>query len=371
MLKLLILILISLPVFGATMPEEQASNFHFQMTAVTQDHDRFDSPYQGKNSLQPIAESATSLTWSIFAGQRLWRGGEIYVDPELVGGSGFSHTLGIAGFPNGEIYRVDDASAKWNLSRLYFNQTIELGDEKEQVPDEKNQLATRVAVRRFTFLIGKFALNDFFDNNIYSHDPRTQFLNWTFMDNGAWDYAADTRGYSWGLYLLLNQPGWALRFASTLVPLYANQMQMDYNFPAHRGDNLEFEYRYEWMELKGAVRLLAYENIANMGNYRQTLDTQPSNPDVTLTRDRRTKYGFGLNAEQELTNDLGAFFRAGWNDGHTETWAFTEIDRMISMGFSLKGLRWFRPDDTVGVGFTVNLLSSDHRDYLAAGGMDS
>lgn len=357
--------------------EEQSSNFHFQTTSVTQNHGPFNSPYEGNNSVSPtiagnsmtpVSESATSLTLTIFGGERLWRGGELYVNPELIGGTGLSHTLGTAGYPNGEIYRVDDSNAKWNLSRLYFKQVIGLGGEQEQIPDDKNQLATQVDVRRLTVAIGKFSLNDFFDNNLFSHDPRTQFLNWSFMDNGAWDYAADTRGYSWGIYLEFNQPRWAVRAASVMVPRYANQLEMDKNVPSHRGDNLEFEYRYKISDSKGVARVMAYENIANMGSYRATLDTSASGMDVTRTRDRRTKYGFGLNLQQEITENFGAFSRLSWNDGHTETWAFTEIDRTMSLGVNANGRLWRRPSDNAGLGFVVNLLSDDHRDYLAAGG---
>lgn len=364
----LIYIIAGLLACQVVMADEQSSNLHIQSTIVSQEHGDFSSPYSGQNSLSPSYDNQTSITWTVFGGLRLWRGAEFYVNPELAGGSGFNKTTGVAGFPNGEIYRVDDPSPKWNLARLYLKQSFGFGGEQEQIKDDKNQLAGTIDLQRLTVIAGKFALNDFFDSNIYSHDPRTQFLNWALMDYGAWDYAADTRGYSWGLFLELNQPKWAIRFASVMVPLKANQMEMDTNFPAARGDNLEFEYRYSMSELPGVSRLLLYENHANMGNYRTTINTPTYNMDVIQSRSMSMKYGIGLNVEQAITNELGGFLRASWNDGHTETWAFTEIDRSLSIGLSLKGTGWKRERDTAGVALIVNGLSDDHKDYLAAGG---
>jgi len=348
--------------------DELPTTLHTQMTAVSQDHGPFTSPYQGQNSLQPIHESATSVTWTIFGGVRLFPGLEVYVNPELAGGTGLSHTEGIAGFPNGEIYRVDDPSPKWNLARLFVKQTFGWGEDSEIFQDGKNQIADKEKVRRITVVLGKFALNDYFDNNTFSHDPRTQFLNWAFMDNAAWDYAADTRGYSWGAYLELNQAHWTLRWATVMVPLKANQMEMDKDFPVQRGDNLEYEYRYALGERAGTARLLAYQNIANMGNYRETIDTPAAGMDITHTRGRSRKYGFGLNLEQEINANFGVFSRLGWNDGHTETWAFTEVDRTASLGGTWKGTTWKRSKDLTGIALVFNWLSDDHRDYLANGG---
>lgn len=353
---------------ATAMAEDASSNLHLQSTAVSQEHGDFPSPYSGQNSLTPGADNQTSLTMTVFYGLRIWPGAEFYVNPELAGGSGFNKTTGIAGFPNGEIYRVDDAGPKWNLARLYLKQTFGLGGNQEQIKDDKNQLAETVDIQRITVAAGKFALNDFLDNNTYSHDPRTQFLNWALMDHGAWDYAADTRGYSWGIFFEYNQNKWAVRFASVMVPAQANQMGMDTNVPAARGDNLEFEYRYLLSERPGIARLLLYENHANMGNYRTTINTPAFGLDVTKSRSMSAKYGVGLNTEQVIASDLGSFLRASWNDGHTETWAFTEIDLSFSVGLSLRGSRWKRENDTVGLALIGNGLSQDHRDYLATGG---
>jgi high affinity Mn2+ porin len=345
------------------------ANFHFQNTEVSQQHGSFNAPYSGQNSLSPSGDNQTSTTTTIFAGFRLSKNTELYLNPEMSGGSGFNKTQGIAGFPSGEIYRVDDPNPKWSWARMYLKQIFELGGDQEEFKDDKNQLAAKYDQHRFTVVLGKFALNDFFDNNTYSHDPRTQFLNWALMDNGGWDYASDTRGYSWGLYLEYNEADWALRFSSVQVATQANQMKMDSNFPTMRGDNLELEWRYKTSGLPGATRFLLYENHANMGNYLQAINTaQGGTPDIVQSRSPSVKYGFGVNLEQAFDHELGGFLRTSWNNGQTETWAFTEIDQALSLGVSSKGSKWRRANDTFGIAFIWNEISSDHKGYLQAGG---
>jgi carbohydrate-selective porin OprB len=281
--------------------------------------------------------------------------------------------LGIAGFPNGEIYRVDDPSIKLVMSRLYFQQIWGFSGETEHFDSAQNQLAGDVAKKRFTFVVGKFSLTDFFDHNAYSADARNQFMNWALFTNGAWDYAADTRGYTWGVYGEYNQDEWAVRAASVLEPKYPNQSEMDMRIGRAHGDEAEAEWRYARGDHPGKLRLLGYMNHADMGNYQDAIDQgllADTTPNIATTRSYSLKYGFGLNLEQALTTNLGFFARAGWNNGTTETWAFTPIDRMASAGFSLKGTRWARPQDTVGVAGITNGLSPEHRQYLAAGGLD-
>lgn len=348
---------------------DEVWSLHGQDTVVTQGHGSFTSPYSGQNSLNPGNEIRTSETGTLFLGRRLWSSGAMYVNPEISAGSGFSHTQGIAGFPNGEIYRVDTPAPKLNLARLYVVQTFGFGDEKEQIEPDKNQLASTVSARRLTVIGGKFSLSDFFDGNAYSHDPRTQFMNWSLMDNGAWDYAADTRGYTWGIYLEYNDPRWAVRFCRVLMPTVANGLELDTDTANAYGDNLEFESRHTWWEHPGKVRVLAYWNHAHMGNYANATFNPIYNTDITQTRRYSSKWGWGLNFEQEITSDLGLFSRIGWNDGHNETWVFTEIDRTASIGVSLKPAFIGRPQDTLGAAFVINGLSSEHADYLNAGGL--
>jgi high affinity Mn2+ porin len=353
--------------FSAHSETTAPYNFHFQFTTVSQEHLRIKSPYAGQNSLSSTVDFKSSLTATIFTGARIAHGTEVYFDPELSGGKGFNQLNGIAAYPNGEIYRVDEPSPNWNMARLFLKQTFEFGGTKEKLENQAHQIAEIYDQRRLTVVVGRFALTDYFDSNTYSHDPRTQFLNWALMDSGAWDYASDARGYSQGLLLDWHEEHWSLRYAGVMVSQKANGLYMDPISPTLHSDNLEFESRYELSDRPGAIRVMAFRNRANMGEYRTAIN-QGSPPDINKTHSKRIKYGFGLNAEQELANDLGAFSRLSWNDGQSETWAFTEIDLSLSLGLSLKGTRWSRPADFFGMAFVFDGLSNDHRDYLAAGG---
>jgi high affinity Mn2+ porin len=353
-------------------PDHSDWNEHFQATSITQTHNAFHSPYSGALSVTPTYEVPTSGTATLFIGHKLWKDAYAFTNPEESMGGGIAQTHGIAAFPNGEIYRVDDPSPKTNLSRLFIEQDFGLGGEKEKLEDDINQFARSVDVERVILVAGKFSLNDYLDQNAYSHDPRTQFFNWALMDTGAWDYSADTRGYTWGIVTELHLTNWSYRVALVQVPKIANGMMLDGDLTRAHSENLEVEYRHKFSNHPGRVRLLGYMNQADMGNYRLAIDQAAANhvtPDITQTRSYSTKYGFALNIEQELTPDLGLFSRIGWNDGATETWAFTEIDRSFSVGLSLKGTRWHRADDVFGFAIIVDGLSKDHEDYLAAGGL--
>jgi high affinity Mn2+ porin len=225
-------------------------------------------------------------------------------------------------------------------------------------------------VDRFTIKIGRFTATDIVDDNRYSHDPRFQFLNWSLMYNGAWDYPANVRGYTDGFALELTRKWWTLTYGIVAEPSFANGAPLDPHILAAHGQMLELEQRYELWERPGTIRFLGYMNNAHMGKYREALAEMPVDPNVTLTRAYRIKYGFGMSWDQEITKDLGVFSRLGWNNGQTETWAFTEIDSTACLGVVLKGKHWCRPDDVIGLGGAVNGLSDAHRDYLAAGGLD-
>jgi high affinity Mn2+ porin len=346
-----------------------AWTLHTQATTISQGNFAFHAPYSGTNSLSSESEARTSFTSTEFIGRRLWAGGSFYFNPEIIAGQGLSQTRGIAGFPNGEIYRVDDPSFKLVMSRLYFQQIWGLSGETEHLDSGQNQLAGDVAKKRATLVAGKFSLVDFFDHNAYSADARNQFMNWALFTNGAWDYAADTRGYTWGVYGEYNQPDWAVRAASVLEPRYPNQSEMDMRVGRANGDEVEAEWRYAGGDHPGKLRVLAYANQSDAGSYSDALSLSPANPDISRTRSYRTKYGFGLNLEQTITPDLGLFSRAGWNNGTTETWAFSEIDRTFAAGLSLAGAKWGRAADRVGLAVVVNGLSPEHRQYLAAGGL--
>jgi high affinity Mn2+ porin len=343
-------------------------SYHFQLTGISQTHQAFDVPYSGQNSLKPIFESKLSVTSTLFLGRRLWQGGEIYFDPELSGGAGLSQTLGVGGFPNGEVYRVGDPEPVVFLARLYLRQHFSLADDSEYSKPDQNQLSGYIPRSRITLTAGKFSLTDLFDDNAYSHDPRTQFMNWALMSHGAWDYAADTRGYTYGIAAELHMHDWSLNFAAALVPKEANGAQFDTHIADAHSFNLEFVKAYSLFGQTGNLHLVGFVNSANMGNYRKAIETPDSIPDVTKTRSYSTKYGFALAIEQPLSEDAGLFFRASWNDGKTETWVFTEIDRSVSLGVSSKASFIGRKEDVVGAALVLNGLSQDHRDYLAAGG---
>jgi high affinity Mn2+ porin len=350
-------------------PKDEKWSIHAQATSIGQAHDSFHAPYSGKNSLDPHSEAKASLTGTVFLGLKVRKGLELYVNPEIAGGEGFSGVLGMAGFPNGEITRVTSATPKPYLSRAFIRQTWSSGDSKDPIAGGPNQFAGRQPVSRFTVTVGKLAVSDFFDDNAYSHDPRTQFMNWSIMYNGAYDYPADTRGYTWGGVMEIEKRRWAFRMGSFLVSTYANGLPMDRHFRRNNGEVAEFELKHSLRGEPGKVRFLAYVNHANMGTYQLALEERPQNPDITQTRRSDTaKYGLGLNLEQALNSDVDAFLRAGWNDGKTEAWMFTEIDRTLSGGLQILGRHWRRAEDVIGVAGVRNGISPDHREYLAAGG---
>ena len=344
--------------------------FHAQSTYIPQGYGRFSARYTGPLSLVPVHQEEDSKTATLFLGVRAWKGGDLYANPEASGGAGVSSASGMAGFPNGEITRVGTREVKEYWARIFLRQTFNLDGDVEQVEDDLNQIAGTRNAHRFTITLGKFSVLDVFDINPYAGDPRSEFMNWALMANGAWDYPADTRGYTAGVAVDYRFGVWSVRAGSFLMPEVANGPILDKRIRKARGEVLELENRYSINGREGAVRILSFVNHAAMGRYRQALDLQPAFPDVTATRQPgRVKYGFGLNMTQSITGSVGAFMRLGWNDGHTETFAFTEIDRTANVGLSVKGTRWHRPDDNFGIAGLVNGLSRDHRDYLAAGGL--
>jgi high affinity Mn2+ porin len=357
-----------------TQQEPERWNLFYQATSIGQYHGTFSSPYSSPFSLQDYPERDVSLTTTLFFGLRLEKNTELYFDPEIAGGRGFSGVNGLANSSNGELPRVASATPKPYLARLYVSHDFGFGSETEAVESDENQLAGRRPVKRYTVVVGRFTLTDFFDNNRYSHDPRTQFMGWAVMYNGAWDYPADVRGYTWGWMHEFHSRNWSFRYASAAMPRVANGLRFDRRLFRNRGDVFEGEYRAAIKRHPGVIRLLGYLNHADAGNYAEAiLQAQKSGtlPDVISTRRNGTlKYGFGINIEQEITKDIGVFSRLGWNDGKTESFAFTAIDRLATGGVSVSGRRWHRPSDTVASELTVSGLSGVHALYLAMGGHD-
>ena len=344
-------------------------NLHFQATVVSQAHPGFSASYTGKNSMQPDAESATSIVTDLFAGLRLWKGAEIYFQPELTGGFGLSTTTGVAAFPSGEVYRVGDPKPVIIPARLFLRQVIGLGGGNVGVEGGPNQLAGSRDRDALILTVGKFSTPDFVDKNPYAYDPHTQFLSWGLWASAAYDYPADTRGYTWGVVADLSIDWWSVRGGMFLEPQYSNLMPMEWRIDKARGLALEFEARYTLGGRAGAARLLGFLNDARMGSYRQATEDPRFGLDVTATRKfGRTKEGFAASINQDFGGGLGGFARVSYDDGSTETWAFTEIDQSLGLGLVQSGSRWNRPSDDAGVGLVISGLSTLHRKYLAAGG---
>jgi high affinity Mn2+ porin len=339
---------------------------HFQDTFVLQGVPGFHSPYQISTSLTPNQLRETNSD-TLFLAYCPWQGGSVVVDPEYSQGIGLSHSYGAAGFPNGEAQRASDIQGKIDISRIYIRQVFGLGGEIEPVADAENQLAGPQDVSRFVVQFGKFALPDNIDDNTYSHDDRTQFLNWSIFESGAWDFPADSKGYTYGLYLEFNQKSYTLRFATAQVPRVPDGLALDNQFWRRFGDVLELETRFQINGHPGKLRTLGFLNKTNSATYQDLVDHPGADP-LRLRADR-LKYGGAVTGEQELVADLGAFFRLSINDGQTQSWSFTDIDRTAAIGLSLKGSRWSRPDDTVGLAGAINGITREHQEFFAAGGI--
>jgi hypothetical protein len=360
-------------------PDSSAKwSFHFQLSIVNNWHGHYHFPYAGALSLDSNAESKLSMTSTLYIGRKLWRNAFVYFCPEITGGLGLSGTHGMAGFPNGEIYRVGNPTPTPLVSRLYFQQLFPLpGTSYEMREDGLNQLPGRIPSSRIAVSVGKFCVADFFDANVYNHDARTQFLNWSMMAAGAWDFPADTRGYTYGGTVELIKPKWAVRYSIVAVPETANGLDMDLNLARENGQTLEYERHYAIGSRPGTVRVDAFRNSSTAPRYRDALNEMAHGDsellraftgDTAGPRFGQIKYGFSVNLEQNLADDLGAFLRCSWNDGKTAAWAFTDIDQSLQLGINMRGDRWKRPNDNFGIGGAINGISKDHRDFLAAGG---
>ena len=368
-----ILLLGSFPGFGQDSLSQRV-NLHFQSTYIYQYKPAFSAEYSGPNSIGNAMEKQNSVTATMFIGVRLWRGAEVYINPEIAGGSGLSGAFGMSASTNGESFRVGDPSPTLYLARGVFKQTFALGNKYDTLDENVvNQLRCRDPRRFIRICIGKFSLGDYFDNNDCSSSPRNQFMNWALMSNSAWDYAANLRGYTEGFVGILQWDKMSYKIGVVTEPLVANGPDLNTDFSKARGTNVEVDRTYSLRGQGGHIRLLGYYNVANMGTYKTALQNaidSGNTPNVIATRkDGNTKTGLGLNADQHLADYLSLFARIGWNDGKTESWAFTEADRTLSVGASLSGLKWKRKEDVIGLAFVANGLSDDHKNYLAKGGL--
>jgi high affinity Mn2+ porin len=357
---------------AAAADDDAVWTVHGQLTTVVQGDGGFHSPYQGVNSLSGNAQVRETISTTGFFGYRLpWQGGALYFDPEFNQGFGLSRSVGVDGFVNGEAVKAGFDTPKPNVARLFVRQVFGLGGEQEKIEDDKNQLAATEDVRRVTVTAGKFSPSDLFDANKYAHDPRADFLNLSLWEAAAWDYPADSKGYTDGVAVEVNDPGWALRFGWFLEPRIANTRDLDPRFLKRYGTAAELELPHRWWGEPGTLRTLAFLNRAPMANYDQALALVAGTgaaPTLAPVRRDKWKAGVALNLEQALTDELGLFSRLSWNDGRTEGWAFTDIRESASLGLSLKGKNWGRADDTVAIGAAVNDISRAEAKFFAAGG---
>lgn len=357
----------------AQAPDTENWNAKFQSTYVWQAKQPLNAPYSGANSLSPQKEKSYSFTATAAFGARLWPGSEFYFNPEAAQGVPLSRLTGLGGFTNGEIARTSGPNLTIYRARLFMRQSWGFGGGEEKVESDMNQLAGVVDKRRLVLTVGNLSVTDIFDDNTYSHDPRTQFLNWSIMTHGAYDFAADARGYSTGVALEYFHDDWAFRAGRFAQPKEPNQLKLDYGLDKHYGDQIEVEHAHTLAGKAGKLRVLAFRNYAKMSRFDDALAIGAATstlPDINTVRFmNQAKRGIGVNLEQALSANLGVFARAMWADGQTETYAFTEIDQSVSGGVVVKGAAWRRGKDVVGVAFASNGLSRAHRNYLAAGGL--
>lgn len=348
--------------------EQQNWNFHVQNTDVLQNSFAFPARYSGPNSLNSQGELRESLSLDLFSGVRLWPGAEAHGDLLAWQGFGLSDTLGVEGFPNGEAFRLGTKVPDANLARLFIRQVIGFGGEQEEVDDDQLQLAGKQDVSRLTLTVGRYSAKDIFDNNAYANDPQTQFMSWAFMANEAWDYPADSLGFETGLAAELNEPKWTLRYGFFQMPKFSNGTGQDENYLKAWGMVTELERRYTLGDHPGTVRVLGYLNRAHMGSYAIAVGRPERPADIEATRAYRSKYGFGLNIEQEVWKDVGVFSRMGWSDGRNEAWCFSDVDHTANFGVSVKGEAWCRTNDTFGIAGALNDISHVHQEFFENGG---
>jgi len=352
-------------------------NVHGQTTYINQRYNAFNSPYQGQNSLLP--QKSMSYTWSgtLFFGARIASNTDIYFNPEVVSGVPFSGLTGLGGPVNGEATRAQGAQAHFYSARAFLRQTINQDGDKVELANDANQISQIVSSNRFVITAGQFSTLDIFDDSKYAKDPRVQFMNWGNMTYLSYDYAADARGYSWGLAGEWYRDNWVFRASRMLTPKDPNGRDLNWQIFNSYGDQIEVERQHSIGDLPGKVSVLGYRNRMVMArftdatNYLIANNAQGTQAILNVRNTSQVKTGIGLNAEQALTKDMGIYMRAFTSDGHTETMAFAEADSSLSVGMGINGESWGRAKDTIGVSAMLNGISSNRRAYLQAGGISN
>jgi high affinity Mn2+ porin len=347
-----------------------------QANFIFQAHTPFHSPYAGTNSFQSRVETtALSRVLTLYTGVKLTRWTEFIFDAEEAGGKGLSNALGIAAFPNLDVVRNPSLSQDVYAARYFLHYTVPLTADRVEEEPNPFYLQDSIPRQRIEFTMGKMSLVDFFDLNAVGSDSHLQFTNWAIDNNGAYDYAANTRGYTIAAMLSYAGPKFEAHYAEALMPTVANGIDLEADLRRARADNLELEWKPQWFQgLDTHIRPLAYLNHANMGDYGQAIAAYQQGvdkvPDITLYRHQDSlKQGFGINLEQALPANFRAYFRAGWNEGHKESFAYTEMNSTVSFGFELLGDGWGRKEDQLGSAFETGGISTKHREYLALGGL--
>jgi high affinity Mn2+ porin len=355
----------------APAPADQIWAIHGQATVTAQATPAFHAAYSGPNSLFAGGQGRETADITLYAGLRLWRGAELWINPEVDQGFGLSDTFGVAGFPSGEAYKVGARDPYLKLPRLFVRETIDLGGESQSVDPDLNQLDGRQTADRIVVTLGKFGVTDLFDTNGYAHDPRSDFMNWTLIDTGTFDYAADAWGYTYGAAVEWYQGPWTMRAGVFNLSTTPNSPDLVSNFSQFQ-TVLELEQRHRWFGRDGKMAVTGFMTRGRMGSFedalrRAALTGQPA--DITAVRRYQGRGGVSVNVEQGLTDDLGLFIRAGLADGHKEAFEFTDVDKSIAAGLSLKGKAWGRGDDVVGLAGVVNGVSKVEERFFDAGGL--
>ena len=364
-------LLAAVPLGARAAEDDEPFALQAQTTLVYQANGAFRSPYSGANSLKAVSEGRETWDATLYAGARPWRGAESWINPEVDQGFGLSNTLGVAGYLSGEAYKVGAARPYLKLQRLFFRQTIDLGGKVETVESDQNQMAGARTADRLVVTAGKLGVPDIFDSNNYAHDPRHDFLNWSLLDTGSFDYAADAWGYSIGAAAEWYVGAWTLRAGLFDLSDVPNSTKLDARFLQYQTD-LEVERRYRIGGHDGSAKLTGFLNRGRMGAYGDAIAVaartgQPA--DTAIVRHYASRSGLSLDIQQEISPVLGGFVRTGLSGGAREPYEFADIDRTIAAGLSLKGSGWRRGGDTLGLAVVVNGISDAHQRYLAAGGL--
>jgi high affinity Mn2+ porin len=351
--------------------EPESWAIHGQGTNVWLLQPAFRSPYQGPHSLSPDANGRETVDVTLYAGFRPWPGAEIWINPEVDQGFGLSNTFGVAGYPSGEAFKLGKVEPYFLVQRGFLRQTINLSGETEKLEPGLNQLGGTQTANRVVFTVGKFSVVDIFDTNIYAHDPRNDFLNWSIIDQGAFDYAANAWGYTYGGAAEWYQDWWTVRAGIFDLSQFPNSTAL-YSGLGQGQFVAELEERHNLWDQPGKLKFLYWLTRGYLGTYLDAISfgaATGQTPSPRAVAHYQTKGGFGLNLEQQIATDFGFFVRASISQGTVEEVDFTDINKSISAGISLTGSRWGRPDDTVGLAGAINRISHEGKLYLAAGGL--